>query len=291
MILLSTGHFLPEINRHYASLTPAQKKLADYAVQYPSEVVNASAAEFAARAGTAPSAVIRFCQALGYDGFSSFKLQLAVMLSQNSPASYMAGVARNDSSSTVLDKIFAANLQALRDTVSRIDRQAFDRTVQLLQSARRICIFGVGSSVQPARELYYRLMLLGYPVQCFSDVVEATLFTMHLGPEDLAIAISHSGRTMATVDVLTQCKEAGARTVCLTSYSGSPITEVSDHVLTVYCDETRYPIEATAARVAQICVIDALVAALAAEHYDDTLHRSQRIHDMMEPLRRKRRRG
>lgn len=288
---MSSEHFLPEISRHYASLTPAQKKLADYATQYPSEVVNASAAEFAAQAGTAPSAVIRFCQALGYDGFSSFKVQLAVMLSQESPASYMASIARNDGSSTVLDKIFAANIQALRDTVSRIDRQAFDHTVQAMQKARQIFIFGVGSSVQPARELYYRLMLLGYPVQCFTDIVEGTLFTMNLGPEDLAIGVSHSGRTIATVDILTRCKEAGVQTVCLTSYSGSPITEVSDRVLTVYCDETRYPIEATAARVAQICVIDALVAALAAERYDDTLQRSRQIHDTMEYLRRKRKRG
>ena len=288
---MATEIFLPEVHRHYASLTPAQKKLADFVMLYPSEVVNASASEFAARAGTAPSAVIRFCQRLGYDGFSAFKLHLAVTLSRQEPASYISGIRPEDSSSAVLDKIFSANLQALRDTLSRIDRQAFDRAVQAMKTARRICIYGVGSSAQPAHELCYRLMLLGYPVQCFTDVVAATLSTMNLGQEDLAIGISHSGRTNATVDTLTLCKEAGARTVCLTSYSGSPITTVSDHVLTVYCDETRYPIEATAARVAQICVIDAMVAALAASQYQATVARSQQIHDRMEPLRRTGKRG
>lgn len=288
---MSSECFLPEISRHYDALTPAQKKLADYAMRYPSEVVNASAAEFAARAGTAPSAVIRFCQALGYDGFSAFKLQLAVVLSRQAPASYMTGVGREDSSTTVLDKIFTANIQALRDTAARIDRQAFTKTVQLLSNARRIHIYGVGSSAQAVQELHYRLMLLGAPVQCFTDIVAARLSTMHLGPEDLAIGISHSGRTCATVDALTLSKQAGAKTVCLTSYSGSPITEVSDHVLTVFCDETRYPIEATAARVAQIGVLDALVAALAAQRYEETLRRSEQIHDMIEPLRRKRKKG
>ena len=208
-------------------------------------------------------------------------------MSRQAPASYISDIRPADSSSTVLDKIFTANLQALRDTLARIDRPAFDCAVRALKSAHRICIYGVGSSAQPARELYFRLMMLGFPVSCYTDIVEASLSSMHMGPETLAIAISHSGRTNATVDALSMCRQAGATTLCLTSYSGSPITAVSDIVLTVYCDETRYPVEATAARVAQICVIDALVAALAATEYEATVARSRQIHDRMEPLRRK----
>lgn len=277
--------FMPQIRRHYPSLTNAEKSLADYILQYPSEAVDLSAAALAARAGTAPSAVIRFCKSLGYDGFSAFKLQLAVELSRQTPSSYMSSVEPGDSSRVILDKIFAANIKALQDTAARLDKKAFDSTVELLSRARCIYIYGVGTSAGMVGELQHRLMVLGYQAHGYTDSVSMRLSTMNLTAQDVAFGISHTGRTAATADTLALAKAAGAATVCLTSYSGSPITESSDHVLTVFCDETQYPIEATSARIAQTGVIDALVAALSARNYADSTQRSKQIRDLIEPIR------
>lgn len=278
---------LKEITKQYASLTPAEKKLADYVLQYPSETVGLSAAALAQRAGTAPSAVVRFCKSLGFEGFPAFKVRLAVALSQQIPASYMSGAARGDSSSTVLDKIFAANIKALQDTVARIDRVAFSEAVALLAGANTIHIYGVGTSAGMVNELQHRLMILGFRSQGFTDIASMRLSTMNLQPGDVAIGISHSGRTLVTMETLELSRKAGANTVCLTSYSASPITTVCDQVLTVYCDETHYPVEAASARIAQTGVIDALVAALSVQRYDISVQRSAQIHDLMETIRKK----
>lgn len=278
-------NLLPELSRHYGSLTPVEKKLADFVLQYPSETVKLSAAALGKQAGTATSAVIRFCKSLGFSGFSDFKLRLAVALSGQTPASYMSGAAKGDSSGVVLDKIFAANIKALKDTAARIDRDAFDRIVNALLSARFIHIYGVGTSAPMAGELQHRLMILGLRSQGFTDIAAMRLSTMNLGPGDVAFGISHSGRTAATLEAMELSKAAGAETACLTSYGGSPIATLSDHVLTVFCDETQYPIEAASARIAQTGVIDALIAALSVRRYDEAVQRSARIHDLMEDLR------
>lgn len=278
-------NLLPEISRHYGSLTPVEKKLADFVLQYPSEAVKLSAAALAKQAGTATSAVVRFCKSLGFQGFSDFKLRLAVALSGQTPASYMSGAAKGDSSSVVLDKIFAANIKALKDTASRIDREAFDRAVNALLEARCIHIYGVGTSAPMVGELQHRLMILGLRSQGFTDIAAMRLSTMNLGPGDVAFGISHSGRTAATLEAMELSKAAGAECLCLTSYGGSPIAALSDHVLTVFCDETQYPIEAASARIAQTGVIDALIAALSVRRYDEAVQRSARIHDLMEDLR------
>ena len=278
---------LKEITRQYASLTPAEKKLADDVLQYPSEAVGLSAAALAQRVGTAPSAVVRFCKSLGFEGFPAFKVRLAVALSQQTPASYMSGAARGDSSSTILDKIFAANIKALQDTAARIDRAAFSKAVALLASANNIHIYGVGTSAGMVNELQHRLMILGFRSQCFTDIAAMRLSTMNLQPGDVAIGISHSGRTLATIETLELSRLAGAKTICLTSYNASPITAVSDQVLTVYCDETHYPVEAASARIAQIGIVDALVAALSVERFDISVQRSAQIHDLMETIRKK----
>lgn len=279
---------LSEITRQYHQLTPAEKRIADFVLQYPSDTVNLSAAALARQSGTASSAVIRFCRSLGYEGFSTFKMQLAVALSRQTPSSYMAGAAKGDSSSTVLDKIFAANIKALQDTAARIDRQTFSRVVELLCQARSIHIYGVGTSAGMVGELQHRFMLLGLRSQGFTDIAAMPLSTMNLGDGDVAIGISHSGRTSATVEALELSRAAGAQTVCLTSYAVSPLTAASDHVLTVYSDETRYPVEAVSARLAQIGVIDALIAALSVQRYEEATRRSGQIHDLMETIRRKR---
>ncbi len=279
---------LAQIKKHYTALTPVEKKLADYVLQYPSETISLSAAALAKQAGTATSAVIRFCKTLGYEGFAAFKMQLAVSLSRQTPASYMAGAAKGDSSSVVLDKIFAANIKALQDTLSHIDRQTFSAVTALLDRSQNIHIYGVGTSSSMANDLQHRLMLLGLRSQAYTDIASMPLSTMNLQPGDVAIGISHSGRTEATVSAMELSKHAGAATVCLTSYRSSPITTVSDHVLTVYSDETRYPVEAVSARIAQMGVIDALVAALSVQRYDEATRRSGQIHDLLEHMRRKR---
>lgn len=282
--------FMPQIWRHYDALTPAEKSIADYILQYPSETVQLSASSLAKRAGTAPSAVVRFCKSVGFEGFSAFKVQLAVELSRQAPSSYMASVEPTDSASTVLDKIFTANVKALQDTLSRIDRKAFTEVAALLSNANTIHIYGVGTSAPMVYELHHRLMLLGFQVHNYTDLVSVRLSTMNLKPGDVAFGISHTGRTETTVDALTLSKEAGAATVCLTSYAGSPITQISDHVLTVFCDETRYPVEASSARIAQTCVIDALVAVLSTMCYEKATQRSRQMHDLLEAVRYQKRR-
>jgi len=282
--------FLPQIQKLYGSLTAAEKRIADYVQQYPSQVPGLSAAALAQQAGTAPSAVVRFCKSLGYSGFSDFKVQLAVELSQKQPGSYMTGVEPGDHSGTVLEKIMAANIKALQDTLARMDRKTFDETVTLLSGARHIYIYGIGTSAGLVGELQHRLMILGFSVHGYTDAVTMRLSTMNLQEGDVAVGISHSGRTMAVVDALSLAKDAGAATVCLTSYNASPITQVSDRVLTVFCDETQYSIEASTARIAQTAVLDALVAALSACRYEAAMGRSARVHDLMEDIRYKERR-
>ena len=280
---------LPQLRKLYPTLTAAEKRIADYVLQNPSQTLSLSTAALAQQAGTAASAVVRFCKTLGYTGYADFKVRLAVSLSHQSPASYLTGVEPEDDSGTVLEKIMAANIKALRDTQSHLDRKSFDGAVELLSSAGKIHIYGIGTSAGLVGELQHRLMLLGMQVHGYTDAVSIRLSTMNLLPGDVAVGISHSGRTMSVVDALELSRQAGAATLCLTSYNTSPITRQSDLSLTVFCDETQYPIEASTARIAQTAVVDALVAAISARRFDTAITRSARVHDLLEELRYKRR--
>jgi DNA-binding MurR/RpiR family transcriptional regulator len=63
-------------------------------------------------------------------------------------------------------------------------------------------------------------------------------------------------------------KKAGAKTVVITNFARSPIQSHADVVLFTMARETLFRTEAMTSRIAQLCVVDALIAALALADYD-----------------------
>ena len=99
---------------------------------------------------------------------------------------------------------------------------------------------------------------------------------MNMREGEVAMGISHSGKTRPIVDALRFAKEAGAQTVALTSFVGSLVYKESDFAISVFSDEETYPVEAISARIAHTCVIDAIIMCLVAENFEDFSHRAER---------------
>ena len=128
-------------------------------------------------------------------------------------------------------------------------------------------------------------MQLGFTSFCFTDVPSMKISTMNIKKGDVAIGISNSGRTVATIDALKLAKEQGAKIACITSYHKSPITQVCDYPIEVYTDEIQYPIEAISARIAHLSVIDALSISLSSKDYENALNRSKKAHELINTMR------
>lgn len=273
------------INHNYSALTAVEKKVADYILDHRDQVVHMSVADFADGADVAKSAIIRCCKSLGFEGYSELKMSLAMELSKNKELKYVPYIYPTDDASNILDKIFSANVKTLHDTAEKIDRETLQNVVDLLSKADNIYIYGIGTSAIFVNDFQYRLMQLGYTAFCYTDVTTMKISTLNIRKGDIAIGISHSGRTIATVDALKLAKANGADTACITSYPGSPITAESDHAIAVYSDEIQYPMEAISARIAHISVIDTITIALSAKDYEATAERSRQTHELVNTIR------
>ena len=281
---------LLEIQTKYAVLTAVERTVADYILRNSESVVRMSVAKLAANAGTVSSAVIRCCKSLGFTGYSELKLSLAAELARNRQLNYVPYISPEDDTGAILDKVFAAGVKVLHDTAEKINRQALQTIVDLIGKARAVYIYGIATSAGIARDFQYRVMQLGYTVFVFTDIVEMKVSTMNIRPGDAAIGISHSGRTVATIEALRLAKEAGAVTACITSYPQSRITRICDHSIEIYADEIRYPAEAISARMAHIGVIDAIIIALSMNAREAAAERSKRTHEFANSIRYEERR-
>lgn len=88
---------------------------------------------------------------------------------------------------------------------------------------------------------------------------------------DVAIAVSYSGETPDVVYAFRTAREAGAKCIAITNYSGSQITEYAQITLLTSAPIPVFRSGAMASRIAQLSVIDTLFVGTAIRRYAETL--------------------
>lgn len=275
---------LLEIQNRYETLTPTEKRIADYISANGTEVVHMSVQELAERANTAKSAVLRCCKALGFSGFPDLKISLSADLSKNRQMNFSPYILPEDGLDGMLEKVFSANVKALYDTLDRVDREMIGRLVDALERAETVWIYGVGASASLSSEFWYRMTQVGKNAHCMTDVLLMKLSEMDVRAGDVAIGVSHSGRTACVVEALERARGKGAVTACITGHSDSPLTRICEVPIAITAEEIKYPIYAISARIAHISVMDVISIALSSRKYEEMLGRHQKLREMEEEL-------
>ncbi|MEA2719038.1 MAG: hypothetical protein QOJ39_902 [Candidatus Eremiobacteraeota bacterium] len=246
----------------YSGLRAAEQRVADFILKHPDELIYLTVTELAERTKTSESTVVRLTQKIGYKGYQEFKIVLARDLVEPATEIY-AAIEPGDDLATVKSKVFQANAQALRDTLEVLDDAQLQRGVDALASARRVEIYGVGGSAPLALDAYHKFLKLGLRSIALSDGDLMAMSSALLGPEDVALGISHTGASRDVTDALGRAKANGATTIGITHRPSSPITKVSDVVLVTAAQQTAFRSDASSSRIAQLTIIDTLYVGVA----------------------------
>lgn len=249
-------------------LTDTEQRLAEFLLSNPERVVHMSAKDFARECDTVASAVIRLCKSLGLDGFKELKIILACELGRTPETGPLPALQKGDTPEIIFKKVFGTGINTLKNTLELIDFSTVAEIVKRIAEADRLYIFGVGTSSVVAHDANYRFAQLGVQAYAYTDILYMNVMAMNMRQGDVALFISHSGTTKAVVDAMRHAKTAGAATVALTSFTKSILYKECELGISVFADEENYPIEAVSARMAHMCVVDALVMTLASTNPD-----------------------
>ncbi len=267
---------MTRIRIRHPSLGPSTRSIADYILENPRQVVGMSVTELAEATGASDGSVINLCRQLDLSGFQQLKLSLAQEVVQ--PVQFIhEDLQPTDTTPTVCRKTFHAGIQALRDTLSILDADAIDEAVNIIRAADRVEIYGIGSSAPIAEDAQYRMLRIGIDAKVVVDSHIQAISASRTAPNVAVLTISHSGATHETLAATRLAKEAGAKTIIVTNFSSSPLQAYADVKLFTMARETKFRTEAMTSRIAQLCVLDALIAALALADYDratDTLKKT-----------------
>lgn len=251
---------LPELN-------PAERRVAQWLLANPGEVLRISITELAERSQVSEATIVRLSRKLGFRGFQELKIRIAQDLV--SPVQRIhEDVSPGDDAASVCQKVFASSIAALQSTLGVLDPASLERAARLIHGSTEVVFFGVGGAACVAADAAQRFVKLGLITQAISDSHAQAVKACLMRPGSVAVGISHSGSTRATVEALELARRAGASTLCITSYGRSPITRVSDVCLFTSARETAFKTEAMSSRIAEMAILDALFVVVALLRYE-----------------------
>lgn len=278
------GAVLARVRGSAEQLPDSGRAVAREVLAQPGAIVRASIGTVARAAGVSPASVLRFCHKLGYAGFRDFKIELATEM-QGDRFALGTDVTHDDGPRQVAGKVFEADVNAIRETLALLDEGILERAVAALDQAERIEVYGIGSSAPIAWDAHYRFLRIGLRATVRTDAHVQAVGASLLDRRATVLAVSHTGRTRATLDAAHRAREAGATVVGLTSYFGTPLLEACDVAIVTASSETTLDAEAMASRIAHLAVIDALHVLLARRRPDRSLATLDHTHDVIERKR------
>ena len=281
---------MPEINAFekissaYYSLTAAEKKVADYVIIHQQESQYMSISELAEACGVAEATISRFAKRLGYKGYNAFKLAVANSIASRATAagSPLSGeVLAEDSVSDMCQKLFAAEVDAMEQTLGLLRPEAVTAAGDLLVNARKVLCMGQGGSMVIAEEAAHLFSPVFGKYFAICDSHMQTIAAAQMGPGDVILYISYSGATRDLLEIAQLARERGADVILISRFPKSPGAALASVVLQCGTNESPLQMGSVAARVAMIFVLDVLFSEVCRRDLETCRSRRHQVADAL----------
>jgi len=157
-----------EIRQRFEEFSRSQKDVGQYIVDHLDEVAFHTAEELARRANTSSSTVVRFAQALGFEGYPELQASAQDEYRRRRDETNGSGLGGSDLvapplfpiDQTEYEAALAADHVNIEDSARRVDRLEVTAAVELISRAERILLCGTDQMAFFASYLRHLLMLL-----------------------------------------------------------------------------------------------------------------------------------
>ncbi|WP_439243361.1 MurR/RpiR family transcriptional regulator [Lonepinella sp. BR2474] len=266
------------------SLTKTEKRIAEQILATPELLAQSSLSEIARTLSVGEATFIRFCRSLGFKGFSDFKLDFAIEIatqSQQPVALLDTNIGPKDKPRQIATKLQNVINRVVGETINLLDFDELNKVVKAMRQAKRIFLFGVGSSGVIANGAKNKLMRIGFQVDAENNNHFMYMQASLMRKGDVVIGISHSGTSPETTKALEIAKEAGAVTVAITHNLRSPITKVSDYVLNNGNRQGQLQGDSVGTQITQLFVLDLIYALLVQAEQEKATQSKQKTVDVI----------
>jgi RpiR family carbohydrate utilization transcriptional regulator len=216
---------LEKIKATFFSLTDSEKKVANYILNMPQDVIHYSITELANWSGSSETTVYRLVKKLGYTGYQKFKIDLARQISLPS--------LNSDKKNDFMHAIYNANLNIIKNAYDIMvqEKEKYEKVADRIIESVKILFYAVGLSYPVGVDASLRFSSLGIPSPVYCDPHMQVMVGANLNEKSVLICISHSGVIRDIKKSAEVAKASSAFVVAVTSSRRSPLGNVADITL------------------------------------------------------------
>ncbi|HEY8638691.1 MAG TPA: MurR/RpiR family transcriptional regulator [Solirubrobacteraceae bacterium] len=220
------------IQARFDEFSRSQKDVAQYIVDHLDEAAFQTAEELARRANTSSSTVVRFSQALGFEGFP--ELQSAAR--EEYRRAHDSGNGTNGAAADPLFSLdqnefetgLAADHQNVEDTARKVSRSEVESAIDAIASAERVLIAGTDQMAFFASYLRHLLALLDLRAEIVASPSQEALGRLaHIDGETLVIGLSAGRPHPLVVRAMKLARHRKARTIAITDATLSEVAKLA----------------------------------------------------------------
>jgi DNA-binding MurR/RpiR family transcriptional regulator len=251
------------IRDRFEEFSRSQKDVARYIVDHLEEAAFQTAEELAKRADTSSSTVVRFSQALGFEGFPELQDAARDEYKRRSHAVVAKGGDEESALFTLgkseFEAALATDLLNLEESARKISIDEVESVASMLARSDRIVMVGVDQMAFFASYLRHLLALLDLRAEVVASASQEALARLARIDEDTLVIGFSTGRPHALVlraFKLARKRECG--TVAITDASLSELTKLADRCLYYSSNSPSY----TRSHTSLLAIIQALAYAV-----------------------------
>jgi DNA-binding MurR/RpiR family transcriptional regulator len=274
------------IRSTYNKLPPSEKKVADFVMKNPKQVLNLSVFELADLCNVSAPSISRFVKRVFGMTFLETKVELAKSLSKIEKNNITEVLSWADDLSDMPSKIINEISLTCNDVIVANTVEKFKDVINLIKNAETIYLFAVGSSAMVATDFQTKLLKIGIKAIFISDSNLNILNSNICTSRDVAIAISFSGRTKEVNIAVNNAKKRNTPIVAITNIVDSHLAQLADYVLLSPSYETNENrLGAIFSRYGQLFIVDYLFVGIAKQVIKNTEQFSDSYHKFFEILK------
>ncbi|MDX4947534.1 MULTISPECIES: MurR/RpiR family transcriptional regulator [Providencia] len=255
-----------------------EQRIAHFLLESRDSIVPMNAAELAQAAGVSSASVIRFARQMGYRGYPEFKVDYLSDEKQHKAESLYGNLSRNDDTAQIIAKSGQMFITAIEKSVGLLEPLTVDAIAQKIVEAKRVVVFGIGSSAIVANDIFLKLIRVNKHALFSPDLHVQLGYSANLNASDLAIAVTARGNTPDINYMLKSAHESGCTTVALTRFGQDEAARLADYTLPYFYDEQHSQLGVITPQVLQMVIFDTLFfkyLTLANEDADIALHKAR----------------
>ncbi len=221
------------IQARFDEFSRSQKDVAQYIVDHLDEVAFQTAEELARRANTSSSTVVRFSQALGFEGFPELQgsareeyRRRHARTNGGAPAASAEPLFSLDQNE--FETALAADHVNVEDTARKVSRSDVESAIEAIATAERVLIAGTDQMAFFASYLRHLLMLLDLRAEIVASPSQEALSRLgRIDDQTLVIGLSAGRPHPLVVRAMKIARHRKARTIAITDATLSEIAKLA----------------------------------------------------------------